>query len=145
MRRRHLIIGASASALWPYPAFAQVSKVWRVAILDTATRELNKRNLEVLFKHLRELGYAQGNNLIVDYRSADGRNERLPALVTELMGFNPDVILVRGTPEILAVRNATSTIPVVMTAVADPVGVGVAASWRALGGTSRAWPLPRPR
>jgi putative tryptophan/tyrosine transport system substrate-binding protein len=134
MRRRDLIVGASASALWPYTTFAQVSKVWRVAILDTATRELNNRNLEVLFKRLRELGYAQGTNLIVDYRSADGRNERLPALVTDLLSFNPDVILVRGTPEILAVKNATSTIPVVMTAVADPVGVGVAASLSRPGG-----------
>jgi putative ABC transport system substrate-binding protein len=70
----------------------------------------------------------------VDYRSSDGRYERLPTLVTELLGSNPDIIVVRGTPEIIAVKNATTTIPVVMSAVADPVRAGVAASFSRPGG-----------
>jgi putative tryptophan/tyrosine transport system substrate-binding protein len=71
-----------------------------MAILDTATRELNSRNLETLYKRLGEFGYLEGANLIVDYRSAEGRHERLPTLVSDLIRFNPDVILVRGTPEV---------------------------------------------
>jgi putative tryptophan/tyrosine transport system substrate-binding protein len=79
---------------------------------------------------LQEFGYVEGENLNVEYRSADGRNERLPHLVSELVHWRPDIILLRGTPESLAVKNATTTIPVVMSAVNDPVGIGVADSLR---------------
>jgi len=134
MRRRDLITAGIAASLSPLVATAQSSKVWRIAILDTAPRELNQRNLDIFHKRLRELGYLEGANLIVDYRSAGGRNERLPALVAELLRFNPDVIVVRGSPEIVAVKNATSTIPIVMSAVGDPVAVGAAVSLARPGG-----------
>ena len=127
MRRRDMMVGASSSALWPHIASAQ-AKLWRIGILDTATLELNKINLDTFKARLRELGYVEGQNLLLEYRSADGRNERLPTLVQDVIGFRPDVIVVRGTPEVIAVKKATSTIPVVMSAVADPVGAGVAAS-----------------
>src|SRR5215204_3312926 len=130
MRRRDFIVAGLGS---PLLAFAQ-GKTWRIAMLDTATAELNKPNLDAFKKRLRELGYVERQNLFIEYRSADGRNERLPALATELISHNPDVIVVRGSPEIIAVKNATSTIPVVMSAVGDPVSLGVAASLSRPGG-----------
>src|SRR5215204_1811351 len=130
MRRRDFIVAGLGS---PLLAFAQ-GKTWRIAMLDTATAELNKPNLDAFKKRLRELGYVERQNLFIEYRSADGRNERLPALATELISHNPNVIVVRGTPEVVAVKNATSTIPVVMSAVGDPVSLGVAASLSRPGG-----------
>ncbi|SFK25764.1 ABC transporter substrate-binding protein [Bradyrhizobium sp. Gha] len=130
MRRRDFmtLVGGAATA-WPLAARAQqVGKVWRVGMLDTASRELNSANMGVFLEKLREYGYVEGKNLTIDYRSAGGRNERLPELVAQLIGLNPDVVVLRGTPEALAVKQATSTIPVVMSAVVDPVGIGVAAS-----------------
>src|SRR5829696_1085126 len=131
MRRREFIF--APAACWPCSTLAQ-TKVWRIAILDTATAELNKPNLDAFKKRLHELGYVERQNLIVEYRSADGRNERLSALASELITYNPNMIVVRGTPEVVAVKNATSTIPVVMSAVGDPVSLGVAASLSRPGG-----------
>jgi len=131
MRRREFVF--AAAAYWPCSTLAQ-TKVWRIAILDTATAELNKPNLDAFKKRLHELGYVERQNLIIEYRSADGRNERLSALASELITHNPNVIVVRGTPEVVAVKNATSTIPVVMSAVGDPVSLGVAASLSRPGG-----------
>ena len=69
---------------------------------------LNSANLAVFYKELRDFGYVEGQNLIIEYRSADGRNERLPGLVSELLRLNVDLIVVRGTPEVLAIKNATA-------------------------------------
>src|SRR5262252_2032641 len=129
MKRRAFVTLLGAAAAWPVAAVAQrAGKLWRIGMLDSAPRELNLANVDVFLGSLRELGYVEGQNLVIDYRSAGGRDERLPDLVAELIRLNPDVIVLRGTPEVLAVRNATSTIPVVMTAVVDPVRLGVAVS-----------------
>src|SRR3954470_12083020 len=133
MKRREFIANVCATAILPSLALAQ-TKVWRIGMLDTASRELNSRNLEAFQMRLRELGYVEGSNLVVDYRSSDGRSERLPTLVTELLRLNPDVIVVRGTAEIVAIKNATTTTPIVMSAVADPVRAGVAVSLSRPGG-----------
>jgi putative ABC transport system substrate-binding protein len=134
-RREFMGLVGGAAAAWPLAAQAQqVVKVWRIGILDSATRELNQ-DIAALFKGLRALGYVEGQNLIVEYRSADGRNERLPELVSELLRFNLDLIVVRGTPEIIAIKNANSKIPIVMSAVgADPIGLGLAVSLNHPGG-----------
>ena len=138
MKRREFIVNVCATAIWPSVALAQ-TKVWRIGMLDTASRELNLRNLEAFQMRLRELGYVEGSNLVVDYRSSDGRSERLSTLVTELLRLNPDVIVVRGTAEIVAVKNATTTIPIVMSAVADPVRAASLSHYRAQTATSPAW------
>jgi putative tryptophan/tyrosine transport system substrate-binding protein len=133
-RREFITLLGGAAAAWPLKTRAQqVGKVWRVGILDTATRELNN-DIAALFKGLRVFGYIEGQNLIVEYRTADGRNERLPDLVSELLRLNLDLIVVRGTPEIIAIKNANSKIPIVMSAVVDPVGLGLAASLSHPGG-----------
>jgi len=136
MRRREFIalLGGAAVA-WPLAARAQpVSKVWRIGILETTSKELNARNLAAFYKGLRELGYVEGQNLIVDYRSSDGRNERLQEYASELVRLRPDAIVVRGTPQALAAMAVSGTIPIVMTAIADPVGSGLVANLAHPGG-----------
>ena len=130
MRRREFItlVGAVA-AVWPLAVRAQqVDKIWRIGMLDTASLELNATNLAAFRKGLREFGYVGGENLVIEYRSAEGHHERLPDLVSELLRLKVDLIAVRGTPEVMAVKDATSTIPVVMTAVDHPVRSGVVAN-----------------
>ena len=133
MRRRVFMVIAIGAAIVPWAGRSQGSRTWRIAMLDTASRDLNRRNLEAFSNQLRQLGYSEGQNVILDYRYATGRNERSRA-VSELISLNPDVIVVRGTPEVVAVKNATATIPVVMSAVGDPVDAGVAASLARPGG-----------
>jgi putative tryptophan/tyrosine transport system substrate-binding protein len=133
MKRREFIANVCATAILPSLALAQ-TKVWRIGMLDTASRELNSRNVEAFQTRLQELGYVEGSNLTLNYRSSDGRYERLPTLVTELLRLKPDLIVVRGTAETIAVKKATATIPVVMSAVSDPVEAGVAVSLSHPGG-----------
>ena len=79
-------------------------------------------------------GYVEGKNLVIDYRSADGRADRFPQLAAELVGLKVDVIVIRGTPAAQAAKNATGSIPIVMAAIGDPIGVGVVASLARPGG-----------
>ena len=133
-RREFITLLGGATAVWPLAARAQqAGKIRRIAMLDTVSRELNSANIGAFLEKLQEYGYVEGKNLIIDYRS-DGRSERLPELVSQLISLNPDIIVLRGTPEALAVKNATSTIPVVMSAVVDPVRIGVAVSLSRPGG-----------
>jgi putative ABC transport system substrate-binding protein len=135
MRRREFVTLLGGAAAWPLAARAQQpGKVWRVGVLETASPELNAANLSAFYKGLRELGYVAGQNLVIEYRSTDGRNERLPDFVSELIRLKVDLIVLRGTPQVLSVKNATSTIPVVMTAVAEPVGLDIVADLAHPGG-----------
>jgi putative ABC transport system substrate-binding protein len=83
---------------------------------------------------LQELGYVDGKNLMIEWRWAEDKVERLPDLAVELVRFNPEVIITNGTPAIKALQNATRAIPVVMAAVGDPVGIGLVASLGRPGG-----------
>jgi len=104
-------------------------KVYRIGVLETTSAALNVANLEAFRQGLRELGYVEGQNLVIAYRSADGRPEHFPALATELVHLPVDLILTRGTPAALAAKAATQgTIPVVITGAGDPVGSGLVAS-----------------
>jgi hypothetical protein len=77
---------------------------------------------------LHELGYQESRNIVIEYRWAEGKYERFPALVAELLAVPVDVIVTAGTPATLAVKKSTSTVPLVMIAVGDPVGTGIVAS-----------------
>jgi putative ABC transport system substrate-binding protein len=135
MKRREFVTILGGAASWPLVGRAQqAGKIWRIGMLDTASAELNTVNVAAFHRGMRELGYVEGQNLKVEYRSANGRNERLPKLVSELLRLGPDVIVLRGTPEAVAVKNATTIIPVVMSAVGDPLGSGVIASLAHPGG-----------
>src|ERR1700690_3613630 len=133
MRRREFIgvIGAALvpSLLWPRPARGQhAEKSYRVGYLALLPGE--DGTLEKLFVlRLQELGYSEGKNLKLEYRSADGRPERLAELAAELMQANPDVLVAGfGTLAAKAAAAATKTVPIVFTSVGDPVGAGLVAS-----------------
>jgi putative tryptophan/tyrosine transport system substrate-binding protein len=136
MRRREFIslLGGAAVA-WPLAARAQqAGKVWRIGMLETIPAPANAANIEALRNGLRELGYVEGRNLVIEYQSADGRAERFPALAADLVRLNVDLIVTRGTPSALAARNATRTIPIVMASIGDAIGTGLAISLARPGG-----------
>ena len=112
----------------------QAGKVYRIGMLERTQPATNAANFEAFRRGLRELGYVEGKNLVIEYRSAEGRDERFAALATELVRLNVDLILTRGTTAALAAKNATGTIPVVITGLADPVGQGIVASLARPGG-----------
>jgi putative ABC transport system substrate-binding protein len=125
MRRRHFISLLGAAAIGrPLAALAQSSsKIWRVGVLETTSIALNAPNFDAFRQSMRELGYTEGQNLIIEYRSAEGRGDRFAGLATELVGLNVDVILTRGTPAVLAAKKATTTIPIVTAAMGEPLMV----------------------
>jgi putative ABC transport system substrate-binding protein len=123
-RREFIILLGSAAAAWPLAARAQEpGKVWRIGMLESISAAMNAANYDALRQGLRELGYVEGQNLVIEYRSADGRTERFPGLAAELIRVNVDLIVTRGTPAVQAAKNATATIPVVMAANGEPLRV----------------------
>lgn len=129
MKRRVFIgvIGGAAIA-WPLIALAQQSagKVWRVAYLypGALNNPPDRAVFDAFRTELRELGYIEGKNLAIDNRDAEGKAERLPSLVSELLVLRPDVIVAVATPAIAAAQHATKSIPIVMAPATDPVGSG---------------------
>ncbi len=95
-------------------------KVYRIGVLETIPAERNAANLDALRNGLRDLGYVEGQNLIIEYRSADGHAERFPDLASGLVRLGVDLIVTRGTPAARAARSATATIPVIMATMGDP-------------------------
>src|SRR5262249_8908916 len=85
---------------------------------------LNAANFEAFRQSLRELGYIEEQNLIIEYRSAEGGGERFADLAADLLRLNIDVIVTRGTPAVLAAKKVTTTTPIVMAATGDPLMVG---------------------
>jgi putative ABC transport system substrate-binding protein len=132
MNRRKLLVafglGALAGAL---PAFAQQKgKVWRVGFLGSASAAANVARIEALRVGLRDLGYVEGKNIVIEFRWADGKYERLPELAAELVRLKVDIIITHGTPGSLAAKQATASIPIVIATISDPVATGVVASLR---------------
>jgi putative tryptophan/tyrosine transport system substrate-binding protein len=125
MRRREFITLLGGTAVWPLAASAQQSGggVWRIGVL------LAERwpEVEGLHDGLRELGYRDGENVLLEYRFANGDAGRFPALVADLIRLPVDAIVTWGTPATLAAMKATSSIPIIMSA-GDPVGAGLVAS-----------------
>jgi putative ABC transport system substrate-binding protein len=123
MDRRKFSLRVTATLVMsPRPSLGQQKdKVWRIGILETTSAPLNAANLEAFRQRLGELGYVEGRNLTLEYRSSDGRAERFPAFAKELVASKVDLIVARGTPATLAARDATDSIPVVVTATGDPL------------------------
>jgi putative ABC transport system substrate-binding protein len=117
-RREFIALLSGAAAAWPIAARAE--KIYRIGILESVPAAQNASNLAGLRKGLRNLGYFEGRNLVIEYRSAEGRAERFPDLASELVGLNVDLILARGTPATTAAQNATGAIPVVMVTMGGP-------------------------
>jgi putative ABC transport system substrate-binding protein len=126
MRRRKFValLGGVVIA-WPFAARAQHGgKIPRVGFMGNSTAALEANLIGPFREGLREHGYEEGRNVEIVFRWAEGRYERFPALIAELIAANVDVIVSAGTPAALALKKATSTLPVVMAAVGDPVGTG---------------------
>jgi len=136
MRRREFIAAlGGAAVLGPHAARAQQpGKIWRIGVLDTVPATLNVANIDAFRQELRRLGYVDGINLIIEYRSSAGRPERFPDLAAELLQLHVDLIVTRGTPAVLAAKKATATSPIVMAAIGEPVETGAVTSLANPGG-----------
>ena len=136
IRRRDLMIllGGVAAAWPPAVRAQQAGKVWRIGVLETVPAAMNADNFDAFRRGLRELGYQEGRNYTIEYRSADGRAEQFPELAAGLVRLPVDLIVTRGTPAARAAKAATAKIPIVMAAIGEPLGVGVVASLAHPGG-----------
>src|SRR6266478_728745 len=130
-----LLLGPLVFGAAPRTAEAQqAGKVYRIGYLSAPTRASVEQGLQAFLQTLRELGWIEGQNLIIEYRWADGNIERLPSLAAELVTQKVDLIVAPAGTAALAAKKATSSIPIVMIFPADPVGLGLVASVRRPGG-----------
>ena len=134
--RRELLIALGGALAAPLASFAQrqPAKVARIGFLGAASASVWASRVEVLQAGLRDLGYVEGKNIIIEYRWADGKYERLPALAAELVQLKVAVIVAADTSAIQAAQQATTTIPIIMVSTPDPVGAGLVASLSRPGG-----------
>jgi putative ABC transport system substrate-binding protein len=116
-----------------FAAYAQSGKVYRIGMLEIESARANRANLDALLRGLKEAGYTEGKNFVIDYRSADGRPDRFADLAAELARAKPDIIITRGSIAALAAKAAT-TAPIVMASSGDPVGAGIVKSLAHPGG-----------
>ena len=125
--RRKLIVALGAGALTaPFGSFAQPQgKVWRIGVLGAGSPAGWAPMVEALRAGLRELGYIEGSNINIDYRWADGQYDRLPELVADLIRLKVDVIVTHATAGIGAAKRATTTMPIIMASIGDPVASGL--------------------
>jgi len=134
-RRAFLATMTSSLLAVPIAAGAQpAGKIPRVGFLGNATPALEANLVGPFREGLRDLGYVEGQNVVIEYRWAEGDYARLPALIAELIAQRVDVIVTAGTPASLAVKKATTSVPLVMVAVGDPVATGLVASLGRPGG-----------
>jgi putative tryptophan/tyrosine transport system substrate-binding protein len=136
VRRRDVIklFGGAVSLASPLAARAQAAKVPRVGFLGNSTLALEANLIGPFRDGLRALGYEEGRNIVIEYRWAEGKYERFPSLVAELLASHVDVLVTAGTPASLAIKKATMSVPVVMIAVGDPIGSGLVPSLADPGG-----------
>ena len=132
-RAHAVLVAALALGLVVQPIVTeaqQAKKVWRIGFISVASMRIE----ESFFQELRDLGYVEGRNLLVERRYSEGLAERFPEFAAELVRLKLDLIIATTTPAALAVKNATKTIPVVLPNSIDPVGVGLVASLAQPGG-----------
>jgi putative tryptophan/tyrosine transport system substrate-binding protein len=125
VRRREFIALVGSAAAWPLGVRAQPTAAQRVGFLSDESASLGPASFELITKTLRELGYVEGRNIVFERRYADDKNEALPGIAAELIRKGVDVIVTVGTPATRAAKNATNTIPIVFSRIADPVALGL--------------------
>ena len=127
MKRRAFITSLGGAAVWPLAARAQQSsKLWRIGFLSAVSRELSSH--AALEQGMHELGYVEGKDFVLEWRSVEGKYERFPEIIGELVRLKVDVFVTGVTASLPALQRATTTIPVVMAYSTDPVGNGLVAS-----------------
>jgi len=112
----------------------QATKIPRIGYLIAASRSASLARTEAFQQGLRELGYVEGKNIVIEWRSAEGKRDRLPSLADELVRLKVDIIVTAGPPATRSTKEATVTIPIVMTQDSDPVGREFVASLARPGG-----------
>ena len=134
--RRRVVIALGATALSaPLASFAQQQpKVRRIGFLGGRSRSTAYVDYDAFMQGMGNLGYVEGKNLVIEWRYADGKYERLPAMAAELVRMKVEAIVTEGTPAAQAAQRATRTIPIITAVVGDPVGSGLAASLSHPGG-----------
>jgi putative ABC transport system substrate-binding protein len=134
--RRKLIVALGAGALVaPFASLAQQpGKIYRIGYLGLSSPSTFALQMDALRTGLSDFGYVEGKNLVIEYRWAEGKYERLPELAAELVKLNIEVLVTTGTPGTIAAKGATVTIPIVMTTSGDAVGAGLVASLARPGG-----------
>src|SRR5215467_8691514 len=136
MKRREFItlLGGAAAATWPFAARAQqAGKLPTIGFLG-ADPSIESKRVAAFVQRLRELAWIDGRNLSIEYRWAEGRNERYAEIAAELVRLKVDVIVTSATPPTLAAKQATAVIPIVFAGAADPVRTGLVASLARPGG-----------
>jgi putative tryptophan/tyrosine transport system substrate-binding protein len=137
MIRGGALVAVLAASLLAAPLAAdaqQAGKVPRIGFLSVTSPSDRPPLLDAFRQRLRELGWVEGQNIVIDYRYPENRVDRLPDLATELVRLKVDLIVTEGTQGVTAAKNATETIPIVMINVRDPVGIGLIASLARPGG-----------
>jgi putative ABC transport system substrate-binding protein len=134
-RRSFITLLGGAAATWPGGAWAQQGgKLATIGLLGSGTAAAQNQWTAAFVGRMRELGWIEGRNLTMEYRWAEGHDERLSELASELVRLKVDVIVTHNTPPPLAAKQATSTIPIVFATAGDPVGTGIVASLARPGG-----------
>jgi putative ABC transport system substrate-binding protein len=135
MDRRTFLGGLTLGLATPFAAEAQTAgKVWRIGYLGTSSPALEPNLVNAFRQGLREFGHIEGQDIVIEYRWAEGKYDRFPELAAELVQLKVDVILTAGTPGALAAKQATRTIPIVMAVVADALAYQLVASLAQPGG-----------
>lgn len=135
MKRREFIVGLGAAATWPVLARAQqTGKAPTIGVFVAGTPASHGLWVAAFVARLRDLGWMEGRTALIEYRWTEGRSERVADIAAELVRLKPDIIVAGGTVNTLAAKQATSTIPIVFSAAADPIGTGLVANLARPGG-----------
>jgi putative tryptophan/tyrosine transport system substrate-binding protein len=134
-RREFITLLGGAAVAWPLGARAQqAAKIPRIGLLSPFSPADTALWHKAFLRGLRDLGWVDGKNIAIEYRYAEGRNDRLPGIIADLVRLKADIIVTAVTNDTLAAKNAANSIPIVMAAAGDPVANGIVASLARPGG-----------
>jgi putative ABC transport system substrate-binding protein len=135
LKRREFVTLIGSVAAWPITARAQrAKKPAQIGFLGTSSPSLEHHLVDAFRQKLRELGHIEGEDIVIEYRWADGQDDQLPSLAADLVRLKPDVIVTAGTPGTRAAQQATKTIPIVFASSGNPVYAGLVGSFARPGG-----------